>query len=229
MFFGMRKILSEFLLCRIIRSCWCISFLFVILLSHIVSAADDPRFVLRSGCSDEYTDYKKLLSNKNFNYCAPTKAYMNDYEPKVFSSSNNLLRRNGQTPLFCGEKIVIKGRVLDSNCVPVSDAKVYLWQVGCDGKYPYEPLRNKVNRKNINISKNQSTFQGNGIATTNNNGEFTFVTIYPNKTKNVNFRVLHMDFEVLQTKFVLSNSSLESEGVYYIDIVVRGKNKHRRY
>lgn len=213
---------------RIIRSCWML-FLSVTLLSNVIHAADDHRFILRSGCSDEYTDYQNLLSKKDFNHCSPSKAYLNDYEPKVFSFSNNLLRRNGQAALFCGEKIIIRGRVLDSDCVPVSDAKVYLWQVGCDGKYPYEPLRNKVNRKNINASKNQSTFQGNGIATTNNNGEFTFITIYPSKTKNVNFRVAHMDFQVLQTKFVLSNSSLESEGVYYVDIVVRGKNKHRRY
>lgn len=204
-------------------------FLYIIFSSNISSASNDPRFVLRSGCLDEYTNYKELLKKKDFNHCSPTKAATNDYEPKRFASSNNLLRKNGQEPLFCGEKILVKGRVLDSNCVPISDAKIYLWQAGCDGKYPYEPLRKKINRKNLNVSKNQSTFQGNGVATTNNNGEFTFITVYPGKMNHVNFRIVHSDFDILQTKFILSNASLESDSVYYLDIVLHGKNKHRRY
>lgn len=220
-FFGIKYLLEKQI----------VAYITILLLSipNIASASDDPRFILRPGCSDEYTNYKEILKQKNFNHCTPTKAAMNDYEPKIFASSNNLLRKNGGEPLFCGEKILIKGRVLDSNCVPVADAKIYLWQVGCDGKYPYEPLRNRVNSKNLNLVKNSSTFQGSGVATTNNNGEFAFITIYPGKMNHVNFRIVHGDFDNLQTKFTLSEGNLESDGVYYLDIVLDGKNKHRRY
>ncbi|MBP7190306.1 MAG: intradiol ring-cleavage dioxygenase, partial [Rickettsiaceae bacterium] len=149
---------------------------------------------------------------------------------------NNLLRRNGRNPVFCGEKILIKGRVVDSNCVPVSDAKVYLWQVGCDGKYPYKPLRAGLNMAKFNLKKNASTFQGSGIATTNNNGEFVFITTYPvksdSKSPYVNFRVSHRELGDLQTKFFPGQDSKNSDddsSSYYVEIVLPAKNKHRSY
>lgn len=208
-------------------------FCYSIFFGNIALAESNPIFIVKPGCSDEKIDYKKILNHSKFDKCEVTKSSINDYEPRIFESSNNLLRRNGQNPVFCGEKIVIKGRVLDSNCVPISDAKVYLWQVGCDGKYPYEPLRSRVDRKKINISKNASTFQGSGVATTDNNGKFTFITICPGiadkKNNYVNFRVSHRNLGNLQTKFIISEDNLESEGTYYSEIIIPGKNTHRRY
>lgn len=190
---------------------------------------DDIQFILRPGCSSD--DSVPIMRHHNkLNVCVSTKKFMNNYEPKVFESSNNLLRRNGQESIFCGEKVVIRGRVVDSNCVPISDAKVYLWQVGCDGKYPYEPLRNRVDEHFINLS-NKSTFQGSGIATTNNNGEFQFITIYPAKSDHkspyVNIRVEHRDAGELQTKFFMQHN--DESDVYDFDITMPVQDKHRRY
>ncbi|MCP5369915.1 MAG: dioxygenase [Rickettsiaceae bacterium] len=117
--------------------------------------------------------------------CTPNETASNDYEPDEFITSNNLLNQAGQTPLFCGERIIIYGKLVDTSCKPISDAKIYLWQVDCTGKYPYKPLRNIADPSLINISNDGHSFTGNGIATTNNLGEFVFVTIYPNKVHDM--------------------------------------------
>lgn len=191
---------------------------------------DEIRFILRPGCSSDDSAPAVAVRTSKLNICKPTKKFMNNYEPKKFEPSNNLLRRNGREPVFCGEKIVIRGRVLDSNCVPISDAKVYLWQVGCDGKYPYEPLRSQVNEHYINHNS-KSTFQGAGVATTNNNGEFQFITIYPAKSDHklpyVNIRVEHRDAGELQTKFFMNHN--DESDIYEFDIAMPVQDKHRRY
>jgi len=155
-----------------------------------------------------FSAYNKFYPNAS-NYCTATESTINDYEPNKFQVTNNLLRSAGLYPVYCGEKIVIMGKILDQNCVPVSDAKIYLWQVGCDGKYPYTPLRNRVNKKMLNLN-NGSSFTGSGTATTNNKGEFYFVTIYPpsilKEKSHVNIRIEHMNLGMLQTKLYLSDN-----------------------
>lgn len=203
---------------------------FLFLFIFNIAADAQPVFMPHSSC--EKRDYK--ITHGKLRSCVTTKAAMNDYEPEIFEPSNNLLRRNGKNPIFCGKKIIIKGRVVDNKCVPVSDAKVYLWQVGCDGKYPYKPLRTKVNMSKFNLSKNASTFQGSGVATTNNKGEFTFITIYPTKSDSkspyINFRVSHRDLGILQIKFFPESAEKDDDGSsYYTEIVMPAKNKHRRY
>lgn len=189
-------------------------------------------------------DRDKFYQNK-LNHCNITKSKINDYEPEKFQTTNNLLRATGENSVYCGQKIIITGKVLDQNCVPVSDAKVYLWQVGCDGKYPYLPLRNRINKKMLNLS-NGSSFTGSGIATTNNQGEFSFITIYPPSTphekSNVNIRVEHRNLGILQTKFYLLDSNiLENDSeispilssvidearVYNFDIIMPGETLKR--
>lgn len=144
--------------------------------------------------------------------CKPNETVLNDYEPAEFSTSNDLLRKAGQTPLFCGERVIIYGKLVDENCQPVSDAKIYLWQVDCSGKYPYKPLRNLVDSELIKLPTKGETFTGNGIATTNNLGEFVFVTIYPNKVHDMkphlNIRVAPHNHEPFQTILSMPNHRL---------------------
>lgn len=145
------------------------------------------------------------------NFCTVTKTTTNDYEPAVFEKSNNLLRKTGQESIISGDRIVIYGKVLDQNCLPVSDAKVYIWQVNGQGKYPYEPLRNIAKNHLIDIDKH-SSFTGNGIATTNNQGEFIFITIKPHSVHNlkshINVRAEHYIFKDIQSRFILDDSKI---------------------
>jgi protocatechuate 3,4-dioxygenase beta subunit len=156
-----------------------------------------------------FAKYDKFYPN-GLNSCKVTKSMINDYEPSQFQITNNLLRLAGGQASYCGKKIVITGKVLDENCVPVSDAKVYLWQVGCDGKYPFTPLRQRIDKNMLNL-KSKSTFTGSGTATTNNKGEFHFITIFPKpagrEIPHVNVRVEHRDLGKLQTKLYLSNAN----------------------
>ena len=105
--------------------------------------------------------------------CKVTQEHNSNYEPEIFPTSNNLLRTPGEMPIFCGEKLLIRGKLTDKDCVPISDAKIYIWQVACDGKYPYEPLRNAHKKEDINL-KSSATFTGAGTAITDNKGEFYF-------------------------------------------------------
>ena len=145
--------------------------------------------------------------------CKATKITINNYEPRAFITNNNLLREPGEQEMYCGEKIIISGKVLDTNCMPVSDAKVYMWQVNCDGKYPYQPLKNRIDQ-NLITTDDRSSFTGNGIATSNNLGEFYFITTYPNKVHNlsphVNLRVEHYKLGNVQTRVILRNHRMNS-------------------
>jgi protocatechuate 3,4-dioxygenase beta subunit len=143
--------------------------------------------------------------------CRATASAENDYEPLVFLRSNNLLKRPGQGPLFCGERVMIYGRVVDESCKPIKNAAVYLWQVGCDGKYPYVPLKTKVNAELIN-SDAQTSFTGNGMIRTNNEGEFFFWSVYPAPVQqmapHVNLRISHEGFALLQAQIILGESKI---------------------
>lgn len=169
------------------------------------------------------------------NKCHPAKAYIDDNEPDSFNKTNNLLRRSGANPLYCGQKTLLEIEVVDKNCVPLSDAKIYLWQVGCDKKYPYKPLRNKANKHMFHPISN-STFLGSGIATTNNIGGAKFLTIYPpsieKKGPHVNVRVEHKDLGVFQTKIFLKNYELiqvDDYEVIKVRIVTPWENIFRKY
>jgi len=147
-------------------------------------------------------------------YCEISESAINDYEPVSFKTSNNLLRQAGQEVLFCGEAIIVYGKVLDQNCVPVSDAKIYTWQADCNGKYPYKALKVNVVDKELMDEKSNLTFVGNGTATTNNKGEFFFVTIYPPSMHgyrpHLNVRVEHFAMESLQTRLVLNGKMVKT-------------------
>jgi protocatechuate 3,4-dioxygenase beta subunit len=153
-----------------------------------------------------YADNKNMFIPNNLNSCKPLKISYNNYEPKEFNPSNNLLRTFAGINHVKGKEIVIKGKLVDKNCIPISDAKVYIWHVGFDGKYPYEPLKNKINQDLISEGE-EDGFQGSGVYTTNNLGEFNFITIYPGQIKNemahVNIKAVHSDYGSLQTKIYL--------------------------
>ncbi|MES2215190.1 MAG: dioxygenase [Pseudomonadota bacterium] len=172
---------------------------------------------------------ERVYKNR-LNTCTPTKEVINNYEPIVFQPSNNLLHKAGLAPIFCGEKMLLKGKVLDKNCVPVSDAKIYAWQAGCDGKYPYKPLRKSVNQSHINL-ESASSFQGSGTATSNNNGEFQFITIRPTSSSKINIRVEHMLLGTIQTAFAPTDNGCgcEASDVYDVTIVMDKVDLHRRY
>jgi protocatechuate 3,4-dioxygenase, beta subunit len=175
----------------------------LILLSTILFAVNNTQ-----------ADIDDEMHLNKLNVCQVTTVAMNDYEPENFEKSNNLLRKAGEESLFCGESIIVYGRVVDQNCVPVSDAKIYTWQTDCKGIYPYKPLKeNIVDAKLVNDQTNL-TFTGNGTATTNNKGEFHFITVYPPEIHghgpHLNVRVEHFSMGNLQTRLTLKGKKVKN-------------------
>lgn len=131
--------------------------------------------------------------NKLLN-CPATKTHSNNFEPKTFPKINNLLRKTGEIPYQCKNKLLIKGTVKDLNCVPLQDVTVKMWQVNESGKYPYKFLRRVASEKDSDLT-GKTNFTGAGTTITDNKGHFYFITCYPSKFKgtkpHVDFRVYH--------------------------------------
>ena len=72
-----------------------------------------------------------------------------------------------------GEKVSIRGRVLDGDGKPVNDALIEIWQANAQGKYAHP---DDVQDKPLDTG-----FKGFGRVATGDNGEFRFVTIKPGR------------------------------------------------
>ena len=70
-----------------------------------------------------------------------------------------------------GDRIVIEGRIIDGDEVPVSDAMVELWQANADGRYDHPE---DAQEKRIDPA-----FHGFGRTATDLRGGFRFMTIRP--------------------------------------------------
>lgn len=74
-------------------------------------------------------------------------------------------------PGVTGERVIIAGRVLDGDGVPVPDALLEIWQANAHGRYAHpEDQRH---------AKLESDFRGYGRVPTNDAGEFRFRTVKP--------------------------------------------------
>ncbi len=181
--------------------------------------------------------------------CKPTIESRDNFEPEQFPQSNNLLRKPGELPSTCGSRVVIRGKIVDKNCVPLIDAKVFIWQVDCDGKYHYKPLRNIAQKSELYSHNHLSSFTGAGSTTTDNRGEFYFITIQPaniSKTKSgyINVRIEHPMFNNFETKLYFSNAQNNATPEEFITfnydptggsevkefmIVLPGENTNRKF
>ena len=77
--------------------------------------------------------------------------------------------RDDLTEGAAGERVEIRGRVLDGDGVPVPDAVIEIWQADSHGNYPLEPEAGIPSKD----------FIGFGRVATNDAGEFHFKTIVP--------------------------------------------------
>lgn len=178
--------------------------------------------------------------------CTPSKESLDNYEPAIFPKTNNLLTKQGMPEEFFGQKILLQGVLVDTNCVPISDAKIHLWQMADRGKFPYKFLRRSTPEKMSYINEYDS-FLGAGTAITDNHGKFHFITIMPSNKKYpfVNFRVSHRDFNDFQTQqdihetwddayeeafaYDQDNRRYKNYKIMYIKLVAPFVNKTRRY
>ena len=140
--------------------------------------------------------------------CPTTPQIWDIATPPEAHKTNNLRRKTGSDEFAKGERITITGRVVDENCIPVTNVIVHMWQKNANGVYEYE---------DGNWDKKDPNFYGSGTAVTNNLGEYSFFTILPKGSKtqssHTNLRVSHRDFLPMETK------------VFFKEHLGKGKNK----
>lgn len=119
--------------------------------------------------------------------CAPSaQVKVHDYPgARVIPTTNNLILPTGKSIPAEGQPLIITGRVLDKNCMPVPEAIVELWQAGPFGRW--------LLAERDELASPLPTFAGAGRTYTNMDGEFSFITAFPAparyKAPNVNIKV----------------------------------------
>lgn len=190
-----------------------------------------------------------------YRHCIPTKNLQLNNLPEKFSSYNDMTRDEGGFSSPIEKKIILRGLIKDKNCVPISNAHIKLWQVDSYGNKRYleefSTPKDEYKADNLIYSK----FQGTGMATTTNDGEFFIITIKPSEhskakrsEKYINFKVEHNDFPEISNKIILLengqflnnkqdfiiaknyyNTAGKNLRVYDFEIVLDGVSKHSRY
>jgi protocatechuate 3,4-dioxygenase alpha subunit len=85
---------------------------------------------------------------------------------------DQLLNDNLAIAGVAGERITVRGRVLDGDGEGVADAVLEIWQADSEGKY-----------SNASNAKTVSGFRGFGRINTNADGAFSFTTLKPGRVK----------------------------------------------
>lgn len=109
---------------------------------------------------------------------------------------NNLAKPWGKSDNAEGQLVFFSGRITDVQCVPVAGATIELWQANPFGKEVYPSA--------TALSGASPMFAGAGRAYTNNQGKFSFVTLFPgtvgkNAAPKLNIRITHPDLKPFAT------------------------------
>lgn len=119
--------------------------------------------------------------------CSPTPSMAVQNYPGFanIQNSNNLTMPSGKAVEAQGQRVVIYGQLLDTACVPVSDAQIELWQIDPFGKWLLATREDLVNPNAV--------FTGAARTSTDNDGRFHFITLFPAAGKG---RAPHFDVRV---------------------------------
>lgn len=126
--------------------------------------------------------------------------------PLKFGTTNNLVKKVGEFYRSYGEVIFVQGTVTDSFGVPIDNAIVEIWQTNAAGKYHslLEPDSEYIDRY----------FNMSGRATTDNLGNYHFITIMPGASPG---RAPHINMNIYHPKFGRLETEMYFEGHPYND------------
>lgn len=163
-----------------------------------------------------------------------------DKMPLIYST-NNLRKRTGSTFIAKGKNIILIGKVLDKNCLPISDVRVDIWHADSYGfllkdkglknihsQHLGDSILYTQENKKINLHKNKTpidpAFTGSGSTITSNFGNFYFLTILPGKLHKqqpyINIKTHHKDFKDFSCYALLSKDkrgNKVNDNVFYYE------------
>jgi len=192
-----------------------------------------------------------------FSDCAISPELKTADKPGHYMSYNDLTKMPGEFENEYANKILLRGIVVDKECIPVANAKIMLWQLDEYGDYRYNKKFATIYDKYKANYKMYGQFKGNGSAVSNNTGKFSFITVNPSNPKKtnildgINAMVVAPGFNKFETKVFIHKTSgkdkkdksekgviaylnvaaskFYSQEVYDVYIVLNGLNKYRRY
>jgi protocatechuate 3,4-dioxygenase beta subunit len=114
----------------------------------------------------------------------------------VQASDRDLTLQHADAPL--GERIIVRGRVLDGDGHPVPNTLIEIWQANAAGRYAHA--------KDDHPAPLDPNFTGTGRTLTDNAGFYSFVTIkpgaYPWRNHDNAWRPAHVHFSLFGPAFV---------------------------
>jgi protocatechuate 3,4-dioxygenase, beta subunit len=148
-----------------------------------------------------YPDYRSTVLRAPSRPLVPAPARLADLAAPVFGDEtvgpgdHDLTRQHGGEPL--GERILVTGRVLESDGRPVRGALVEIWQANAAGRYVHA-----VDQHPAPLDPN---FTGAGRCLTGDDGRYEFVTVkpgaYPWKNHPNAWRPAHIHFSLFGRAF----------------------------
>ena len=191
--------------------------------------------------------------------CQPTKKIRVPNKPithdPTYTDNNSTTKNSGEFEDPYLEKVFIRGVIKDKQCIPIPNASIEIWQEDEYGIKRYEQFSYSFSER-YELNKSQySNFLGIASTTSDNNGNFTFITVVPNskikdskKQSLINFAVSHEYFPSIENqisidpklpikrsnKRVVALKNSEAEKFYQLptydlEIVLNGKNKYKTY
>ncbi|MCH9754093.1 MAG: hypothetical protein K0T99_04250 [Alphaproteobacteria bacterium] len=189
-----------------------------------------------------------------FSSCATTPEVKTVDKPSGYASYNDLTRMPGGFNNEYASKVLVRGIVVDKECIPIANAKIKFWQRDEYGDYRYYKKFATAYEKYKSNYKMYRQFRGHGTAFSDNTGKFLFITVKPSQPKKKNFldgvnaMVSVKGFNDFETKIYLQKTHNKKEihhgvsahlnlaatkfygkEVYDVYIVLDGLNKYRRY
>lgn len=153
--------------------------------------ADSPHIAAQHNTSQFSTTSSSRIAISKDNsrqlLCEPTPYQRTSNYPGStrIITSNKLAKPTGKSQFAEGQLIMIQGKLRDSKCVPLRNARIEIWQTNPSGYYRYaSPAQ---------LATPFPTFAGNGVAYSDNEGNYSFMTMFPGsngkKAPHVNFRI----------------------------------------
>jgi protocatechuate 3,4-dioxygenase beta subunit len=161
--------------------------------THVAEVDPDPPYL--------YPDYRATVLRAPSRPLVPAPERLADLAAPVFGDDtvgphdHDLTRQHEGEPL--GERMLVTGRVLESNGRPVRGALVEIWQANAAGRYVHV-----VDRHPAPLDPN---FTGAGRCLTDDEGRYEFVTVkpgaYPWKNHPNAWRPAHIHFSLFGRAF----------------------------